>query len=708
MRWLAIALLLLLPGVQAAQSDFEFQLETPANGEADVDPGGDWANLTVELENLNSDQRRFKLTIPNADALSDNGLEVWWSSDGNNDLGGQSRSLEFNLDSNDLRSGIRVSVEPRTSALYGSHAIELNCHDLTEEDPDEDRQLQLQIDVSRVVDVALTPAEGVAGNGSAEIGEATTYQLKVTNSGNSQDTFDLEIDGASGGWEAEMVNDDDEINLDAHASGYVTVEVTAPSDASYSETLTVQVTARSQLQGTVSTQLELTTHVRVFQGLLLEPLTALGAGGPGDSVVLKFRVTNKWSEDVVDFQLARGAWYMGDTPENTPSGWTFSAGGDTMLEGYGSTENARATVTIASGADAGDVVTIEVTVQVGDGELAQTTVQVQVEGDYDIQLANEKEGGLPAPASFNVDAEQQLTFATYVQVKNRASVSDTALITAEFTAGGQGWMLDIPEDIFLASEGEKGVLVAVRPPAESQGTMATLEITATSVGDSSSSQSVSLTIHVNSLSDGGGSQTENLGQDKQLPVPIEILVGTVLLIGLGVSSVFYLQQRSRKVARGEDQAAYSDEWGAMGEDAANAAGAAAAAAQTTMPAAAPPATPAAPPPSAAAGPVTVACPGCQTQLQITDTQRPLTVKCPTCATPLTLQAQPGAAPPAAPPPAAPPTAPPAAPPATPPAGAAAGPVTVACPGCQTQMKIADTRRPLTVACPGCQTQLKLT
>ena len=702
MRWLAIALLLLLPGVQAAQSDFEFRLDTPADGEADVDPGGAWANLTVELENLNSDQRRFRLTIPNADDLSDNGLEVWWSSDGNNDLGGQSRSLEFNLPANELRSGIRISVEPRTSALYGSHTIELNCHDQTEGDPDEDRQLQLQIEVSRVVGVALVAAEGVAGNGSAEIGEATTYQLKVTNSGNSQDSFDLEVDGASGGWEAEMANNDDEIDLAAHASGYVTVEVTAPSDASYSETQAVQVTARSQLQGTVSAQLELTTHVRVYQGLLLEPLTSLGAGGPGDSVILKFRVTNKWSDDV-DFQLARGAWYMGDTPENTPSGWTFSAGGDTLLEEYDSTDNARATVTIASGADAGDVVTIEVTVQVSDGELAQTTVQVQVEGDYDIQLSN-------TLGSFSVDAEQQLSFATYVQVKNRASVSDTVQITAEFTAGGQDWTLNLPDDIFLASEAEKGVLVAVRPPPESQGTMATLYITATSVGDPSRSQSVSLTINVNSLGDGGGSQTENLGLDKQLPVPIEILVGTVLLIGLGVSSVFYLQQRSRKVAGGDDETAYSDEWGAMGEDAAGAAGPAAAAAQTTMPAAAPPATPAAPPAGTAAGPVTVACPGCQTRLQITDTQRPLTVKCPTCATPLTLQAQPGAAPATAPPPppAAPPAAPPTAPPATPPAGAAAGPVTVACPGCQTQMKIADTRRPLTVACPGCQTQLKLT
>ena len=111
----------------------------------------------------------------------------------------------------------------------------------------------------------------------------------------------------------------------------------------------------------------------------------------------------------------------------------------------------------------------------------------------------------------------------------------------------------------------------------------------------------------------------------------------------------------------------------------------------------------APPPAAAAGPGPGAWPGCQTRLQIADPTRPLTVKCPTCATPLTPQATAGAAPPTAPAP--PPAAAPAPAPAAPPP---VGPVTISCPGCQTQMKIADTRRPLTVACPGCQTQLKLT
>ena len=34
-------------------------------------------------------------------------------------------------------------------------------------------------------------------------------------------------------------------------------------------------------------------------------------------------------------------------------------------------------------------------------------------------------------------------------------------------------------------------------------------------------------------------------------------------------------------------------------------------------------------------------------------------------------------------------------------------VTVACPTCQTQLKVTDPTRPITVACPGCQTQLRL-
>ena len=49
-------------------------------------------------------------------------------------------------------------------------------------------------------------------------------------------------------------------------------------------------------------------------------------------------------------------------------------------------------------------------------------------------------------------------------------------------------------------------------------------------------------------------------------------------------------------------------------------------------------------------------------------------------------------------------APPSSPAFTP--EAAAG-VTVACPTCQTQLKITDPTRPITVACPGCQTQLRL-
>jgi len=62
------------------------------------------------------------------------------------------------------------------------------------------------------------------------------------------------------------------------------------------------------------------------------------------------------------------------------------------------------------------------------------------------------------------------------------------------------------------------------------------------------------------------------------------------------------------------------------------------AAETEM--APPPVAPPPPPPPAApaaAAGVTIQCPGCSTQLKITDTQRPLTVACPGCQTHLKLE-----------------------------------------------------------------------
>ena len=109
---------------------------------------------------------------------------------------------------------------------------------------------------------------------------------------------------------------------------------------------------------------------------------------------------------------------------------------------------------------------------------------------------------------------------------------------------------------------------------------------------------------------------------------IPLAVMGVLLVVLGGAYFFFQQRR--------------DDAGEGGAEAPPAAPPAAPAATTAPPAAemetAPPpvAPPPPPPPTAAAG-VTIQCPGCSTQLKITDTQRPLTVACPGCQTHLKLE-----------------------------------------------------------------------
>ncbi|MEC7697557.1 MAG: hypothetical protein VX566_01815, partial [Candidatus Thermoplasmatota archaeon] len=134
---------------------------------------------------------------------------------------------------------------------------------------------------------------------------------------------------------------------------------------------------------------------------------------------------------------------------------------------------------------------------------------------------------------------------------------------------------------------------------------------------------------VNTAQDSSGPQTEELGEESDFPVDPIWIVSIVLIIGLGSSAAFMLNQRSKGAfgGSGESTEDYSDEWAGM-----EGAG--------TPPPMAPPA--AAPPqaPPAAAPP----------------------------------QAPPAAAPPQAPPAAAPPEVPPAAaPPEVPPAAAPPAP-----------------------------------
>ncbi len=671
---------------QASASDSVFQLNTddPNDGYAEVNVG-QFQNMTVRIMNENDDPRDFELEVLNASDLNSEGLKVYWTYNGQEELSGNPTKIVVSVSDNSEVGGIQLTIEANPNALYGNWRISLRAHDKdTTVDPDQqNRYLNLTIHVNEKHGVTVFVSDSSSTNLSVDVDSEASYTLRVQNTGNRQDTFNLDVGGGDWGYTL----DTEQVTLDSGASELVGLVIETDSDVDYGDSESITIGATSVNRPTTGEMVS-TIYIRVFEGVLLDPVTSEKSGEPGAMLTFDFTVTNKWSEEVI-FTLEKKDWYMG-TIENKPSNWDFTdASTDNTIESFG-TVTARVRITIASDANANDVVTIIVKAYVGSGEPAETEIDVRVEGDYDLRFE-------PLGISeYDVNVGTEIFLSAFLELTNTAKVSDEVLLETEWTTGGDDWDLNIAGGsswkYFAAGETKK-VYISVKAPPDSEGDFTTLRITANSGGDGLEKDYVELNFRVAAISgDGGGGGTINVGEEKVLPIPIEVLVGTVLLIGLGASSLFFLTQRSKKTGDEErtPDGAYSDEWG--GVDAGTAA----------APPATAPAAPA-PPPAAAAGPVTVACPGCQTQLQIADPTRPLTVKCPTCATPLTLQATAGAAPPAAP---APPPA--AAPAAAPAASPPAGPVTISCPGCQTQMKIADTRRPLTVACPGCQTQLKLT
>ena len=400
------------------------------------------------------------------------------------------------------------------------------------------------------------------------------------------------------------------------------------------------VTAVSQNDPSVDDDLSLTTQVRVKYGLLFDTASSSNSvsGEPGATVSFNFNLVNKWSESI-NYEVKKKDWYRG-TEGNRPEGWSDSTGTGT-LDGFQETNSARFSVTISSGADAGEVVTIIVEAIASDdqgkGESVVMEVEVRVEGNYNVQLL------MPGSNEISVNAEQLVPISSYIKVKNLAKVNDLIYVTAEWELGGNDWTLETPQPISLASNAEKSLFISVKAPKADAGGQATLKIRVESGGDNSKYDEQNIIFRVNTAQDSSGPQTEELGEESDFPVDPIWIVSIVLIIGLGSSAAFMLNQRSKGAfgGSGEKTEDFSDEWAGMEG------------------AAAPPMTPTQTPP-AAAPPV---APPPQAPPAATPPVAPPS------------QAPPAAAPPVAPPPQpqTPPAATPPPQPEVPPAAAPAAP-----------------------------------
>ena len=617
----------------ADADDFNLNYDDPANGESNVDPEN-IIEMKVQIENVVNQPMSFEMKILNDDDLQSSGIEVWWSHNGDDTLTSKSDTIpKVDVSDNSVKNGITVSVEATENAVYGDYQIDLRCKD---KDSDELEELSLSLTVNEKAAVSLQLTEGGDALGSVDIDNQTTYEVQVNNDGNKLDTFSLSVNGND--WETEF--EDSEVTVEAFTSQIIILTVTTDDDVNFGDDDSVTVTAVSQNDPSVDDDLSLTTQVRVKYGLLFDTASSSNSvsGEPGATVSFNFNLVNKWSESI-NYEVKKKDWYRG-TEGNRPEGWSDSTGTGT-LDGFQETNSARFSVTISSGADAGEVVTIIVEAIASDdqgkGESVVMEVEVRVEGNYNVQLL------MPGSNEISVNAEQLVPISSYIKVKNLAKVNDLIYVTAEWELGGNDWTLETPQPISLASNAEKSLFISVKAPKADAGGQATLKIRVESGGDNSKYDEQNIIFRVNTAQDSSGPQTEELGEESDFPVDPIWIVSIVLIIGLGSSAAFMLNQRSKGAfgGSGEKTEDFSDEWAGMEG------------------AAAPPMTPTQTPPAAAPP---VAPPP----------QAPPAATPPVAPPP---QAPPAAAPPVAPPPQpqTPPAATPPPQPEVPPAAAPAAP-----------------------------------
>ena len=537
----------------AEADDFNLDFDDPANGESEVDPEN-IIEMKVQIENVVDQPMSFEMKILNDDDLQSSGIDVWWSHNGDTSLTSKSDTIpKVDVSDNSVKNGITVSVEATENAIYGDYDIEIRCKDKDSEDLEE---ISLSLTVNEKAAVSLQLTEGGDTIGSVDIDNQTTYEIQVNNEGNKQDTFTLTSNGNN--WETEFENS--QVTIDAFSSQIVILTITTDDDVDFGDDDSVTLTATSENDPNVDDDLSLTTQVRVRYGLEFSTTSNSVSGEPGATVSFNFKLVNKWS-DSINYEVQKKDWYRG-TEGNRPEGWSDSTGTGT-LDGFQETNSARFSVTISSGADAGEVVTIIVEAVANDdqgkGEAILMEVEVRVEGDYNVQLL------MPGSNEISINAEQLVPISSYIKVKNLAKVNDLIYVSAEWELGGNDWTLEIPPPISLASNGEKSLFISVKAPEQDAGGQATLKIRVESGGDSSKYAEQNIIFRVNTAQDSSGPQTEELGEESDFPVDPIWIVSIVLIIGLGSSAAFLLNQKSKGAfgGSGDSTEDYSDEWAGM-------------------------------------------------------------------------------------------------------------------------------------------------
>jgi carboxypeptidase T len=301
--------------------------------------------------------------------------------------------------------------------------------------------------------LTLLPAEG---SKYGVPGTSVTYQLEVTNQGNTSDVFDISSNGV---WTATTPSTIGP--LDAGQSAAFDVSVHIPDTALPGESDLSTITITSQGDDTKSASSQLTTTAGVL-GPLVSPLEITGYGDPGSIVEYYLTITNAGTlVDNFNITVSEAAW---DVTAPTSSGL--------IAPGYSRT--IQVTVSIPEEAADGDSDTalIEISSEKPNVVPVSASLTTFAESPYALDVAAETDTLVASQAGDSV------TFM--LNITNLGNAADTYDLSAS-----SDWTVLLPETVGPLAPGETAVVaVTVIVPVDAHpGDVNATTVTVTSQND---------------------------------------------------------------------------------------------------------------------------------------------------------------------------------------------------------------------------------
>jgi uncharacterized repeat protein (TIGR01451 family) len=338
------------------------------------------------------------------------------------------------------------------------------------------------MDVGEPVVTPIIPSFGVeldppTDSLSGDPGETVTYTLRLTNTGNISDTYDLTTTGNT--W-VTSIQPSTVGPLDPGEGTDVDVFVSIPVDAAQGDSDIATITALSQSDPAESDTSVLTTTVNTVYGVVLEPPTASIIGGPGETVTYTLRLTNTGNTtDTFDLAASGNTWVTGVQPP-TVGPLSPGEGADVVV-----------TVAIPAGTADGDtdVATITAT-SLADASASDSSVLTTT--------ASALYGVVLEPPTDSLSGSPGETVTYTLRLTNTGNASDSF----DLTATGNVWVTNIQPATAgpLAPGAGVDVVVTVAiPVGTASGASDVATITATSLADSTTSDSSVLTTTVSAV-----------------------------------------------------------------------------------------------------------------------------------------------------------------------------------------------------------------